>query len=134
MSSELQAIIENSSLIRLIESNLFGDDIELRRTFTGKVFILQTYAAGNGFEIYYPERSQDLQKVMSNFFLYVDDKPVCLNFQTVGNLKKYLEQFPNDFKVVIHSDYKTRDCVIACNYENQIESKTVQLIPGAIDD
>jgi len=64
---------------------------------------------------------------------------VCLNNQTVGNLKKYLRKFPNDARVVITStdsegNYRNFDCKIACNFEHQFKTNTVQLILGFIKD
>ena len=64
---------------------------------------------------------------------------ICLNNQTVGNLKKYLSQFPNDAKVVIHSAdrggvYYNFDCQIACNFDHQHETNTVQLLMGWMID
>ena len=54
---------------------------------------------------------------------------ICLNDQTVGNLKKYLNLFPKDAKVVI-TDWKQGnfDCCICCNFEHQIKTNIVQLM------
>jgi hypothetical protein len=63
---------------------------------------------------------------------------ICLNNQNVGNLIAYLQKFPMDAKVVIHEysdkfeSYVTRDCVIGCNFENQVEKNTVLLMAGDI--
>lgn len=62
---------------------------------------------------------------------------ICLNNQTVGNLKKYLSRFPEDAKVVItttdrEGDYHNYDCQIACNFEHQHETNVVQFILGFI--
>ena len=64
---------------------------------------------------------------------------ICLNHQTVGNLKKYLAQFPDNAKVVIHSadrtgDYRNFDCQIGCNFEHQHQENIVQFILGWMID
>jgi len=55
---------------------------------------------------------------------------VCLNDQTVGNLKKYLNRFPDDAKVYIWHDYKNWDAVICCNFEHQEADNIVQIMLG----
>ena len=55
---------------------------------------------------------------------------VCLNNQTAANLIKYLQTFPPDAKVEIWSDYQSYDCQICCNFEHQVETKTVMLMLG----
>ena len=60
---------------------------------------------------------------------------ICLNDQTVGNLKRYLNQYPDNAKVVISSmdkkgNYIDYDCQIACNFEHQQKENVVQFIPG----
>ena len=60
---------------------------------------------------------------------------ICLNHQTAGNLIKYLQTFPADAKVVIHSvdrtgDFRNFDCQIGCNFEYQQENNLVQFILG----
>ena len=58
-------------------------------------------------------------------------KSVRLNNQTVGNLKKYLDRFPNDAKVfIVDGQYKNRDCQICCNFDHQEEKNTVQFMLG----
>jgi len=64
---------------------------------------------------------------------------ICLNNQTVGNLKKYLSRFPDDAKVSIHNvdrqgNYVTYDCQIACNFEHQEKTKEALLILGTPRD
>lgn len=129
MSAALKQIIESSKLINSIKSDNSGN-YELRKTSTGRVFILQVYSSSRGFEIFYPERSNDLNIVLENFNDYNESPAVCLNSQTVRNLKNYLSGFPNDAKVIISDDFKNFDCVIACNFEHQTKNKTVQLIHG----
>jgi len=58
---------------------------------------------------------------------------ICLNHQTVGNLKAYLDRFPDDAKVVISGigpNYDDVDCQIACNVEHQEQENVVQFILG----
>ena len=58
---------------------------------------------------------------------------ICLNNQTVGNLRKFLESFPDDAKVVISGigeSFASYDCQIACNFEFQRDQKLVQFIVG----
>lgn len=68
-----------------------------------------------------------------------EKKPICLNNQTVGNLKRYLEEFPDDARVVIHAyshnhqDYKIFDCQIGCNIEHQKETNRVILLKGWVE-
>jgi len=62
-------------------------------------------------------------------------KGVCLNNQTVGNLKRYLDLYPDNAKVVItHTDregnYINYDCQIACNFEHQEKENVIQFILG----
>ena len=61
------------------------------------------------------------------------DKAIRLNNQTVDNLKKYLDGFPDDAKVMISgvgTNYKDYDCQIACNFEHQEKENTVQFVLG----
>lgn len=60
------------------------------------------------------------------------EKGICLNNQTVGNMRKYLKDFPDDAKITIWHDYKTFDCQICCNFERQKETSTVMLMLGSI--
>jgi len=60
---------------------------------------------------------------------------ICLNNQTVGNLKKYLARFPDDAAVVIYSTDMNGNCInfdcqIACNFEHQVETNTIQFVLG----
>jgi len=62
---------------------------------------------------------------------------VTLTNQTAGNLKKYLERFPSDARVVIHDtdrggSYHLYDCVIGCNFEYQENNKTVIFACGFV--
>ena len=64
-----------------------------------------------------------------------EQESIQLNNQTVGNLKRYLESFPDDAKVVIYTmdenmNYKHYDCLIACNFNQQHENNMVQLLIG----
>ncbi|MCJ7483923.1 MAG: hypothetical protein MUO31_13270 [Thermodesulfovibrionales bacterium] len=60
--------------------------------------------------------------------IFNDD--ICLNNQTVGNLKKYLAHFSDDAKVIIHHACIVYDCQICCNFEHQEETNTAQLMLG----
>ena len=67
------------------------------------------------------------------------EKGVCLNNQTVGNLKKYLDRFPDDAEVVIvaankEGNYHHWDCWIGCNFEYQESHKRVVLHTGFVKD
>ncbi len=62
---------------------------------------------------------------------------ICLNNQTAGNLIKYLQTFPADAHVVITAvdsagDDRNYDAQIACNFEHQEKTQTVQLLLGFI--
>lgn len=64
-------------------------------------------------------------------------EPICLNNQTVGNLKKYLSRFPDDASVVIHAklnsgEWANCDCCIACNFEYQQKENIAILYCGLI--
>ena len=66
---------------------------------------------------------------------HTETETICLNDQTVGNLKKYLARFPDDAKVVIHctdksGSYHNYDCQIGCNFDYQEENNTVQFCLG----
>ena len=63
------------------------------------------------------------------------NETICLNNQTVGNLKKYLAGFPDDARVIISGigeSYQDHDCQIACNFEQQEKANVVQFIPGSL--
>ena len=62
--------------------------------------------------------------------MQVDDGAVCINHMNVKNLKKHLNQFPEDAEVTIHHDYKYYDCQIAINFEHQKETNEVMLLVG----
>lgn len=67
------------------------------------------------------------------------DGGICLNHQKVGNLKKYLDRFPDDAEVVIsgtdsEGNYHHFDCCIGCNFDFQTEHKRVVLSLGTIQD
>ena len=60
---------------------------------------------------------------------------INLNDQTVGNLKKYLDSFPDNTRVVIYdldenNYYQVYDCQIACNFKQQHESNMILLLKG----
>jgi len=57
---------------------------------------------------------------------------ICLNNQTVDNLIKYLQQYPDNARVTIWHDYKTFDCQICCNFEHQKKTNTVQVMTGTL--
>lgn len=64
---------------------------------------------------------------------HTETESICLNNQTVGNLKKYLTRFPNSAKVVIAGvgkNYIDYDCQIACNFEHQEKTNTVMFTLG----
>ena len=63
-----------------------------------------------------------------------NDNTIILNNQTVGNMKKYLDQFPDDAKMVIATENGNRDCQIASNFDNQIYKNCVMLINGMVTD
>ena len=68
-----------------------------------------------------------------------DEDGIRLNAQTVGNLKRYLSQFPDNARVVINAtdregNYIEWDCQIACNFEHQHETNTVKFILGMVAD
>ena len=52
---------------------------ELRQCLNGRLFILSCYDDCNGFEIFYPESSQDLELVENHFGLYCDSKSEVKN-------------------------------------------------------
>lgn len=67
------------------------------------------------------------------------DEIVCLNEQTVGNMKKYLNRFPDDARIIIHArlnagEYRNFDCCIGCNFDYQQENNMVFLYPGLFVD
>jgi hypothetical protein len=59
-----------------------------------------------------------------------------INHQTVGNLKRYLEHFPDDAKVRIYADdllsgtWLNHDCRVGGDFEHQHETNTVQFFLG----
>lgn len=62
---------------------------------------------------------------------------ICLNMQTAGNMIKYLQRFPADAKMVIHTTdkngvYRNYDCQIGCNFDYQEEANTVIVFPSII--
>ena len=62
---------------------------------------------------------------------------ICLNNQSAGNLIKYLQHFPADARVVItaadrEGNYQNYDAQIACNFEHQEKTQTVQLVLGFV--
>ena len=51
----------------------------------------------------------------------IEQDGICLNQQTVGNLKLYLNRFPDNARVFISGvgkSYDNYDCQIACNFEH----------------
>ena len=64
---------------------------------------------------------------------------ICLNNQTVGNLKRYLDTFPDEAEVVISAtdregNYHHWDCCIGCNFEFQREHNRIVLSLGFTKD
>ena len=52
-----------------------ANDCEMRIAEFGGVFILKLYADDNGFDIFYPETSQDLEIVKKKFIFFNTNEP-----------------------------------------------------------
>lgn len=128
-------------------------DLQLNESFIGCRIVYKNYS-----EDYIPGIVEQINKESQTLFIRLENGEVAnvgiesdrvlnilpgkvkeqpgagirINKMTAGMLKKYLDQVPDDFRVVINSDWKQWDCQICVNFENQIETKTVQLSRGLI--
>ena len=101
------------------------------RTVNHTVFILIVYKQTlSAFDIFYSDMAVDLNICKDNFDLIKDDAGICLNNQTVGNLKKYLSGFKNDAKVIMRTGENYFDVEIGCNEDYQKKVQEVLLLKG----
>ena len=68
-----------------------------------------------------------------NLTMALKSGDIRINNMDVGNLKKYLDNFPDDAKVVIAGQgakFEDLDCQIACNFDHQRSENVVQFTVG----